>query len=276
MPVPDSPERDQQLEVTTMVPTRAVVLAGGRGTRLAPYTTVFPKPLVPIGGMPILEIVLRQLRWYGVREVILSVGYLSQLIEAYFATRGPIPGLTITYLRESQPLGTAGALALLGNVDDNLLVVNGDILTTLDFGKMIEFHLSNKPAITIASYRKAVKIDLGVLNVDPSSSIVGYDEKPVLHYLCSMGIYMYSRRALESIAVGEPLDFPSLVLRMLGQGETALAYQSDCYWLDIGRHDDYERAMEEFSRMRGAFLPDEVATNGKSEPVREHAGNGRP
>ena len=259
-----------------MAHTRAVVLAGGRGTRLAPYTTVFPKPLVPIGGMPILEIVLRQLRWYGVREVILSVGYLAQLVEAYFATRGPIPGLEITYLKETQPLGTAGALALLGNVDDNLLVVNGDILTTLDFGKMIEFHLCAQPALTIASYRKDVKVDLGVLRVDPSSSVVGYDEKPLLHYLCSMGIYMYSRRALESIELGQPLDFPNLVLRLLAQGETALAYQSDCYWLDIGRHDDYERAMDEFSRMRGLFLPDEVASNGRAGDVQDYATNGRP
>lgn len=268
------PDRDQ-MEVTTMGRTRAVVLAGGRGTRLAPYTTAFPKPLVPIGGMPILEIVLRQLRWYGVREVVLSVGYLAQLIEAYFATRGPIPGLEITYLKESQPLGTAGALAMLGNVDDNLLVVNGDILTTLDFGKMIEFHLCAKPALTIASYRKDLKIDLGVLNVDPHSSVVGYDEKPMLHYLCSMGIYMYSRRALESIEAGEALDFPNLVLRMLARGETALAYQSDCYWLDIGRHDDYERATHEFSRMRSSFLPDEAATNGRAAGVLDYATNGR-
>jgi NDP-sugar pyrophosphorylase family protein len=259
-----------------MVQTRAVVLAGGRGTRLAPYTTAFPKPLVPIGGMPILEIVLRQLRWYGVREVILSVGYLAQLIEAYFATRGPIPGLEITYLRETQPLGTAGALALLGNVDDNLLVVNGDILTTLDFGKMMEFHLCNKPALTVASYRKDVKIDLGVLKVDSGSKIVVYDEKPTLEYLCSMGIYMYSRRALESIEVGQRLDFPDLVLRMLAEGQETLAYQSDCYWLDIGRHDDYERAMEEFSRMRSSFLPDEVAITGQGEGVRDYVSNGRP
>src|SRR3954470_11907671 len=106
---------------------RAVVLAGGRGTRLARYTTSCPKPLVPVGGMPIIEIVLRQLRWYGIREVVLSVGYLAELIEAYFKTRPPIPGLEISYLHESKPLGTAGALGLLDGVDDNLLVVNGDV-----------------------------------------------------------------------------------------------------------------------------------------------------
>jgi NDP-sugar pyrophosphorylase family protein len=254
---------------------RAVVLAGGRGTRLAPYTTVFPKPLVPIGGMPILEIVLRQLRSYGVRQVILSVGYLAQLIEAYFATRGPIPGLEITYLKETRPLGTAGALALLGNVDENLLVVNGDVLTTLDFGKVMEFHLRHKPALTIAAYRKSVKIDLGVLKVDPASSVVGYDEKPMLPYLCSMGIYVYARRALESIETGQALDFPDLVLRMLARGEEALAYQSDCYWLDIGRHDDYARATEEFSRMRALFLPDEAPIDENAEDEND-VSRGRP
>jgi NDP-sugar pyrophosphorylase family protein len=246
---------------------RAVVLAGGRGTRLAPYTTSFPKPLVPVGGMPIIEIVLRQLRWYGIREVVLSVGYLAELIEAYFSTRRPIPGLKISYLHESKPLGTAGALGLLDKVDDNLLVVNGDVLTTLDFGKMIEFHLEHKPALTIAAHRKSVKIDLGVLQVDPQSSVVGYDEKPSLHYLCSMGIYLYSRAALEAIEPGERLDFPDLVLKMLDEGRSTLAYQSGCYWLDIGRHDDYERAMEEFSRMRSSFLPDEMETEMEQEKV---------
>ena len=255
--------------------TRAVVLAGGRGTRLAPYTTAFPKPLVPVGGVPIIEIVLRQLRWYGVREVILSVGYLAELIEAYFSTRRPIPGLTIKYLHESRPLGTAGALGLLGDVDENLLVMNGDILTTLDFGRMIEFHLANKPALTIAVHPKNVKIDLGVLRVDGQSNIVGYDEKPSLDYLCSMGIYMYSRAALEAIEYGQPLDFPDLVVRMLEQGRTALAYQPDCYWLDIGRHDDYERAMEEFSRMRRFFLPDETEMEEEAVDVPQYASDGR-
>jgi NDP-sugar pyrophosphorylase family protein len=254
---------------------RAFVLAGGRGTRLAPYTTAFPKPLVPVGGMPIIEIVLRQLRWYGVREVVLSVGYLAELIEAYFSTRRPIPGLHISYLHESKPLGTAGALGLLDKTDENLLVVNGDVLTTMDFGKMIEFHLERKPALTIGVHRKSVKIDLGVLQVDPSSSVIGYDEKPSLHYLCSMGIYLYSRAALDAIEPGERLDFPDLVLRMLERGQPALAYQSGCYWLDIGRHDDYERATEEFARMRSSFLPDEMEVEQEVADVQLYAGNGR-
>lgn len=251
-------------------PARAVVLAGGRGTRLAPYTTLFPKPLVPVADMPIIEIVLRQLRWYGIREVILSVGYLAELIQAYFTTRDPIPGLDIVYLRESTPLGTAGALSLLDNADDNLLVVNGDILTTLNFREMIDFHVERKPALTIAVYPKRVKIDLGVLELDDATGeISGYVEKPDLDYNCSMGIYLYSRVALEAIEPGERLDFPDLVLRLLAGGEQALAFRSSCYWLDIGRPEDYQRAIEEFSRMRLDFLPDEA-------PAAPGSGEGTP
>lgn len=237
---------------------RAVVLAGGRGTRLAPYTTTFPKPLVPVGEVPIIEIVLRQLRWYGIREVVLSVGYLAELIQAYFQTRGPIPGLQISYLRESKPLGTAGALGLLGGVDDDVLVMNGDVLTTLDFGQLMEQHLRERPALTIAVHPRTVKIDLGVLRVAEDGSITGYDEKPALPYLCSMGIYVYSRRALEAVAHGERLDFPDLVLRLLEQGERVLAHKRECYWLDIGRHDDYAQAVAAFEEQRPRFLPDEA------------------
>lgn len=238
-------------------PIRAVVLAGGRGTRLAPYTTSFPKPLVPIGDLPILEIVLRQLRWYGVKEAILSVGHLATLIEAYFMSRGPIPGLEISYLRERTPLGTAGALGMLEGRDENLLVINGDVLTTMNFADMIDFHVEGKAALTIAVYPRTVKIDLGVLEVGSDSNVVDYREKPSLEYLCSMGVYLYSRTALEAITPDEHLDFPDLVLRLLGDGHRVASYRRDCYWLDIGRPDDYERANMEFGRMRGQFLPDE-------------------
>jgi NDP-sugar pyrophosphorylase family protein len=236
---------------------RAVVLAGGRGTRLAPYTIAFPKPLVPIGEIPIIEIVLRQLRWHGIREVIISVGYLAELIQAYFVTRGGIPGLEIKYLREDRPLGTAGAIGLLGPEEDDLLVMNGDILTTLDMAQMMEFHRQRKPALTIAVYPRTVRIDLGVLEIDGENVVRGYAEKPTLSYQCSMGIYLYSPRAVRAIEPGERLDFPDLVLRLLNAGETVLGYQSECYWLDIGRREDYERALEEFPQRRLEFLPDE-------------------
>jgi NDP-sugar pyrophosphorylase family protein len=239
---------------------RALVLAGGRGTRLAPYTISFPKPLVPIGEIPIIEIVLRQLRWHGVDEAVLSVGYLAHLIEAYFATRGGIDGLRISYLRESQPLGTAGPIGLLPADDKDLLVVNGDIMTTLDITSMVEFHRLHRPALTIAVHPRSVTIDLGVLDVDATSNVTAYREKPVLQYQCSMGVYLYSPIAARSVQAGDRLDFPDLVLRLLNARERVLAYKSDCYWLDIGRREDYERATAEFPNLRSLLLPDEEAS----------------
>jgi NDP-sugar pyrophosphorylase family protein len=236
---------------------RAVVLAGGLGTRLAPYTHAFPKPLMPIGNIPIIEIVLRQLRWHGIEEVVISVGHLAQLIQAYFLTRGGIPGLTISYLQEAEPLGTAGAVGLLQDGDDSLLVLNGDILTTLDFSRLIEFHSQEQPALTVAVHPRTVQIDLGVLDIDPSSAIKGYSEKPTFHYQVSMGVYVYSASAVQAIGHGERLDLPELVLRLLNRRERVLAFQSDSYWLDIGRRDDYERAQADFALMRREFLPSE-------------------
>jgi NDP-sugar pyrophosphorylase family protein len=238
---------------------RAVVLAGGRGARLAPYTIAFPKPLMPIGDMPIIEMVLRQLRWYGITDVMISVGHLSELIEAYFLTRGGIPGLRISYLREREPLGTAGPVGMIGDLDDDLLVMNGDLMTTLDYGKLLERHRAEQPALTIAVSPRTVQIDLGVLDIDAQSTIVGYNEKPMLSYTCSMGIYVYSPRAARAIVPGERLDLPDLVRRLLAHGERVMAYQSDCYWLDIGRHEDFERAQAEFPSMRAQLLLDEQA-----------------
>ena len=236
---------------------RAVVLAGGRGRRLAPLTAVFPKPLAPIGEIPIIDIVLRQLRWHGIRQVVISVGYLGELIQAYLATRGGIPGLEITYLREAEPLGTAGPLALLPSQDEDVLVVNGDVLTDFDFSQLITFHQERRPALSIAVHQREVTIDLGVVDFAGDGMVSGFREKPRIEYHCSMGINIYAPRALQAIAPGEPLDFPDLALRLVERGDPVLAYRSECYWLDIGRRDDYDRALEEFPRLRQRLLPDE-------------------
>jgi NDP-sugar pyrophosphorylase family protein len=215
-----------------------------------------PKPLLPIGEIPILEVVLRQLRWHGIEDVTISVGYLAELIEAYFMTRD-IPGLRLSYLREHEPLGTAGAVGMMRDVNDDVLVMNGDLMTTLDYAKLIEFHRAERPAMTIAVNPRTVEIDFGVLDIDERSNIIGYSEKPVLTYNCSMGIYVYAPRAVRAIAPGERLDLPDLVQRLLGRGERVVAYRSDCYWLDIGRREDFERAQAEFPAMRAELLPDE-------------------
>jgi NDP-sugar pyrophosphorylase family protein len=237
---------------------RAIVLAGGRGRRLAPFTTVFPKPLAPIGDVPIIDIVLRQLRWHGIQQAVISVGYLGELIQAYFATRGVIPGLEISYLREEAPLGTAGPVALLGDGDEDVLVVNGDVLSDFNFSDFIAFHRERRPTLSIAVHHREVAVDLGVVDVDDAGAVTGFREKPRFEYHCSMGINIYSPLAIRAIAPGEALDFPDLALRLMTEREPVLAYRSNCYWMDIGRRDDYDRALDEFPRMRARLLPDEA------------------
>ena len=235
---------------------RAVVLAGGRGTRLAPYTVIFPKPLLPIGELPVIEIILRQLRSHGIDEALISVGYLSELIQAYFTTRRGVPGLEIGFLHEPSPLGTAGPIGLVGG-DDDLLVMNGDILTTLDFGDLLAFHRRERPALTVAVRSQEVTFDYGVLEIGDDATVTAYIEKPTTQYKCSMGIYVYSPEAIRAIVPGEPLDVPALVRRLLDRGERVAAYHSDPYWLDVGHRENLEQAIEDFPRMRAALLPDE-------------------
>jgi NDP-sugar pyrophosphorylase family protein len=235
---------------------RAVILAGGKGTRLKPYTTIFPKPLVPVDGMPIVEIVLRQLKFYGFRRVTLSVGYLAELLMAYFGDGGKL-GVQIEYSKEDRPLGTTGALALIPGLTQTFLVMNGDILTTLDYGELIEYHRQTGAVATIAMHQRSVKIDLGVLETNEKNELVGYIEKPVYDYRASMGIYIFEPKVLEFIQPGERLDLPDLIHLLLQNGEKVMGFPYNGYWLDIGRPDDYEQAVEEFSRLRSQFLPDD-------------------
>lgn len=241
-----------------MTARRAVVLAGGLGTRLRPYTAVIPKPLLPVGDQPILEIVLRQLRRHGFDRVSIATGHLAQLIEAFFDDGGAFD-LKIDYFREREALGTVGALAMIEGLEEPFLVMNGDVLTDLDYTQLMNDHIRSGAAATIAARRQEVKISLGVLHFGDESNgtrVTDYVEKPAIHYEASMGVYCFSPRALEHIVPGERLDFPELVLRLIRAGETVNAWRSDAYWLDIGRHDDYERATEEFERMRHRLLPE--------------------
>lgn len=240
---------------------KAVILAGGRGTRLAPYTTVFPKPLVPVGEYPIIEILVRQLIAQGITDVILSVGYLAELIKAYFLQRPSLmEKLNISYVMEEKPSGTAGSLSLISGLDETFLVMNGDLLTTLDFRKLVQHHADTGAALTIAMHKKHVKIDLGVLITDDSGHIVDYREKPEMDYLVSMGIYVYEPRVLQYIEKDTYLDFPDLVLKLIKEGERVTGYASEDKWLDIGRHEDYELAVQEFEAHRAEFLPDTIVS----------------
>jgi NDP-sugar pyrophosphorylase family protein len=232
---------------------RAVILAGGRGTRLAPYTTILPKPLMPVGDMPILEIVIRQLANHGFNDLTMAVGYLSELLMAYCGD-GSKFNVRLNYSHEDEPLGTAGPIALVPDLKDTFLVMNGDLLTTLDFSAMLRFHHERGSLATIACYQKDVNLDLGVIEVDRDYWVVNYIEKPTYHYSVSTGIYIFDPSVLEYIPKNCYLDLPELVMNLIKAGCRVNAYEFDGYWLDIGRHDDYELAIQEFSRSRQKFL----------------------
>jgi NDP-mannose synthase len=232
---------------------KAVVLAGGKGTRLVPYTKILPKPLMPVGDMPILEILIRQLREEGVDEVILTVGHMAGLLHAFF-NDGEQFGLSIRYSYEEHPLGTAGPLSLVDGLEDTFVVTNGDVLTTLHIGDLIRFHKENNATATIAMHRRKVRIDLGVILCNGGPDVVGYIEKPTYDYSVSMGIYVFEPRVLEYIPQGEFLDFPNLVHKLLGAREKVIGFPFEGYWQDLGRPDDYEQANIDFEQLRSEFL----------------------
>ena len=232
---------------------QAIILAGGRGTRLQPYTTVLPKPLMPVGNYPILEIVIRQLHYAGFRQILMAVGYLGELIEAYLGD-GSKWGVEILYSREDEPLGTAGPVALFDGLQEHFLVMNGDILTDLDYTAFFEYHQKKEGLATIATYEKKVKIDLGVIETGPNRQLTKYIEKPVLPYSVSMGIYAFARQILSHIPIGQYLDFPDLIKKLITAEKPVYSMPFDGYWLDIGRREDYEEAAEDFAELEKQFL----------------------
>jgi NDP-sugar pyrophosphorylase family protein len=221
------------------------VLAGGRGSRLAPYTTVLPKPLMPVGDRSILEILLQQLRGAGFDDITLAVGHLAHLIRAVLGN-GRSNGMSIRYHAEERALGTAGPLATIPDLDGTFLMLNGDVLTTLDFRSLVAAHVEAGNALTIATHRRLVRTDYGVLHTDgavgATNRVVGYDEKPELAYTVSMGVYVLEPEAIAHVPAGRYYDLPDLVLALLAAGAPVGSYAFDGYWLDIGREDDYRRA----------------------------------
>jgi len=232
---------------------KAVILAGGKGSRLAPYTKVIPKPLMPIGDMPILEVLLHQIKRAGVDEVILSVGHMASLLRAFFQ-EGKRFGISIHYSYEQTPLGTAGPLSLVDGLDETFLVMNGDVLTTLDFSELVKFHHASKALVTIAMYNRQVNIDLGVLQLNGGHEVTGYIEKPTYDFQVSMGVYVFEPAVLKYIPLQQYYDFPTLILRLLEAGERVVGFPFSGYWQDLGRPDDYEQAILDFETMRAQFL----------------------
>jgi NDP-sugar pyrophosphorylase family protein len=228
---------------------RAVILAGGKGTRLRPYTTLVPKPLVPLGGRySILEVVLMQLAQAGFTHVTLAVNHLSQLIMAYFGD-GSRWNLKLDYSLEDEPLSTIGPLTLIEGLPDDFLVMNGDILCDLDYRTFFEEHVRDHCRVSVAVYKRQVKVDFGVLRYDPEFRLQAFQEKPTFDFDVSMGIYCLNRSVIERLAKGRPYGFDTLMLDSLGDGTPVRVRPFNGYWLDIGRPDDYQYADEHFEEL---------------------------
>lgn len=233
---------------------QAIILAGGKGRRLMPYTTVLPKPLMPIGDYPILEVILRQLKRDGFKKVTISTGYLHELIQAYIGSTKNL-GLEITYSHEETPLGTIGPLRLIDDLDDDFLVMNGDILTDLRYSTLVEYHKKHKAVATVATYQRDTSIDFGVLEKNAENRIVAFREKPTYHFDVSMGVYVFSKKILDFVPKGEPFGFDHLMCTLTETQAPVFSYPHEGYWLDIGRPDDYARSIEEFEKYKDRFLP---------------------
>ena len=233
--------------------TRAIVLAGGKGTRLLPYTVVIPKPMLPIGEIPIIEIISRQLKFHGFDEVTVSLGHLSGVIEHYLETKANVSGIpNFEYFLEQSPLGTSGPIKAISPSEDNFLVVNGDILTTLNMSAMWAEHIKEAAALTVGIRKAEYKLPLGSITVDNNSLVTNFEEKPTVTYLDNIGAYVYSKRALEYMEEGERIDVNILIERLIKAKEKVLAFRSDgpYFWIDIGTHADYEKANLEFTELR--------------------------
>ena len=242
---------------------RAVILAGGVGTRLRPYRTVIPKPLVPVGDRPVLEHIIQSLTRAGIDQIDLCVGHLGQLISLYLANADLPRGVRLSYHWESEPLGTAGALAGVPGLEGTFIVMNGDVLTTLDFETLVNYHHEQDAALTIAVRGQPVHVDLGVIESE-NGLVRAYREKPTLRFEASMGIYVFDARALNRLPAGGPFQIPELVLRLLAGGERVAAFQSDADWFDIGTVGEYERAAADVER-----YPEKYGIEASTPPLHE-------
>jgi NDP-mannose synthase len=228
---------------------RAVILAGGKGTRLRPFTTLIPKPLVPLGGRySILEIVLMQLAKAGFTHITLAVNHLSNLIKAYFGD-GSQWNIRIDYSLEDKPLSTIGPLTLIDDLPEHFLVMNGDILCDLDFAVFFRRHVESGDDVSVSAFRRDVKVDFGVLQYGDDGALRTFVEKPTYNFDVSMGIYCLSRRVVERLVRAEPYGFDTLMLDGLKDGTRIRIRPFDGYWLDIGRPDDYAYADEHFEEL---------------------------
>ena len=231
---------------------RAVILAGGKGTRLRPYTLILPKPLMPLGETPILEVIIKQLVVAGFNHITLAVNHQAEIIKAFFKN-GEKWGIKIDYSQEDTPLGTMGPLKLIKDLPDNFLVMNGDILTDLDYKKFYDNHVKKKNIFTISSYMREEFIDYGVLET-ADGNLRGIQEKPRVKYEVSMGIYMMSIKSLDYFSSDDIYGFDNLMHDLIAAKKRVAVNKFAGFWLDIGRPDDYAQAIDEFERICTQFL----------------------
>lgn len=229
--------------------TYAVILAGGRGRRLHPFTTTIPKPLFPLGEKPILQIIIEQLKESDISDFIISLGYLGGLIEAYFGD-GKNTDCRIQYVRETNPLGTAGPISILPPMKNDYILMNGDVLSTINFKEAIQFHKKNKCTMTVCTYQKVTKSSLGILEIDSNNSITNYLEKPENKYIVSSGIYVLSPEVNKYLGENEKIDLPELVMRLIKEKETVKAFPISGDWFDIGTPDDLNKALDYYEKKK--------------------------
>jgi NDP-sugar pyrophosphorylase family protein len=238
-----------------MTETEAVILAGGKGTRLRPYTISIPKPLVPLGDEPVIDILLRQLECAGIRRVHIALGHLANLMKAYFDQTNSQRTIEIRYSFERKALGTVGPIKQIPGLGQTFLVLNGDVLTTLSFKDLLEHHQRERCIATLAVHKRQVPMDYGIIEVASGSRIVGHREKPSLEVKVGMGLYVFDRRVLDYIPNDQKFDIPELIHVLLRAGEAIAAYESEDYWMDIGRPDDYEIAHRDYTASPERFVP---------------------
>jgi NDP-sugar pyrophosphorylase family protein len=233
---------------------KAVILAGGRGSRLKPYATVIPKPLVPIADKAILEILLNRLKDSGTDEIFLCVNHLAEIIKAFFGD-GSKFGLKINYSLEEKPLSTVAPIKLIQGLPENFLVMNGDLLTDLNFKTLFDYHLTQKALLTIATYKRKVKIDFGVLGLDSKNQFAEeFIEKPIYDFNVCMGVYIMNKKVLDFVPYNEPFGFDNLMYTLLEKKQAVNVFPYDGYWLDIGRPEDYEQANIDYEKNPNLFL----------------------
>ena len=232
---------------------RAIILAGGMGTRLKPYTIAFPKPLLPIGDTPILNIIIKQLVSQNFEHITIAVNHQADIIKAFF-NNGEKWGVKIDYSLERKPLGTMGPLKILKNLPENFLVMNGDILTDLNFGNFYDKHIKMKNEFTISSFKRKQKVDFGVLDTDSNQNLLSFKEKPINTFEVSMGIYMINKKIIKFIDENLEFVFDKKINKLLIKNKNVNPNSFYGYLLDIGRPDDYKKEMKILKIKKEIFL----------------------